>query len=445
MSSTRVVVLGGGIAGLTASRELQNAGVEVQLFESGSQVAGLASTHRDPDGFSFDLGAHFITNRLAAAVGISAECRVVRRYGEMVRLDGHFYGYPTGLLANPRLLMSAISSRVAGPHGDPDSAQEWFRQEYGRQLADRVALPLLEAWSGVDPRELSADVGEKIPGTIAHTLYLRAAAKVTRRAVAIGYCNTQPQSASVFHVYPRDGVSTVCEALARDLGDSVHLDSPVEAILADDQSVRAVRVGGTEVEADAVVSTAPINRLPSIVEGTDQLEPFAKLEFRPMILANLKLEGRGLLPDTVTWFPDERPFFRATEAPISMPWLAPAGKTTILCDIGAEVGDPLWTLDDEAIAGLCRRHLTDVVPDVEHRYIGCHVARTPIAYPVFRRSYDHVRRSLHERGTGISGLLSIGRNGGFRHDLMEDVYWRTIASVRQWLRASENGRATIQD
>ena len=80
MNPTRVVVLGGGIAGLTAARELKIAGVETLLFEAGPKVAGLASTERDPDGFSFDLGAHFITNRLAAEVGIGDRCRVVRRY-----------------------------------------------------------------------------------------------------------------------------------------------------------------------------------------------------------------------------------------------------------------------------------------------------------------------------------------------------------------------------
>lgn len=115
MTPTRVVVLGGGIAGLTAARELKNAGVETLLFKAGPKVAGLASTERDPDGFSFDLGAHFITNRLAAAVGIGDRCRVVRRYGEMVRLGGRSHRYPTGLLANPRFLMSAIASRTKPP------------------------------------------------------------------------------------------------------------------------------------------------------------------------------------------------------------------------------------------------------------------------------------------------------------------------------------------
>jgi hypothetical protein len=54
------------------------------LFEAGNKIAGLASSFRDPDGFTYDFGAHFVTNRLADAIGVSTECRVVKHYGETV-------------------------------------------------------------------------------------------------------------------------------------------------------------------------------------------------------------------------------------------------------------------------------------------------------------------------------------------------------------------------
>jgi hypothetical protein len=34
----------------------------------------------------------------------------------------------------------------------------------------------------------------------------------------------------------------------------------------------------------------------------------------------------------------------------------------------------------------------------------------------------------------VTDLLSVGRNGEFAHILMEDVYWRTLARVRTWMR-----------
>jgi hypothetical protein len=67
------------------------------------------------------------------------------------------------------------------------------------------------------------------------------------------------------------------------------------------------------------------------------------------------------------------------------------------------------------------------------------VLRQPLGYPVFHRSYEADRQRL-ERGTGIAGLLSIGRNGEFDHILMEDIYWRTLAKVEAWLAAPTIGR-----
>ncbi len=433
----RVAVLGAGIAGLVAAEELRRRGVEPLVYEAGPKVAGMAESHHDPDGFSYDTGAHFITNRLATAIGVNNRCRTVRRYGESVYdADGGVAGYPFGLLRDPRYVVSALAAKGRGLRGgaDPVTAADFFRAEYGRGLADDVVLPLIEAWSGAPADRLAAAVGQKIPSSIVHTMVLKAAAKVTRRAVAIGYCNEKPQSVDVWHVYPEGGVSLLCETLADALGDAISLDTPVEKVLVEDERVVGVRVRGEVVEVDAVVSTAPVSVLPRIVEGTTRLDRLAELRFRPMVFANLRFEGRGLLPDVVMWVPDHSfETFRLTEAPLSMPWLAPEGKTMITVDIGTEVGSAIWTMDDEALGERCLTELERLVPDARRRYLGCRVVKTPIAYPVFSIDYEDARADLAAHGTGVDGLLSVGRNGEFDHILMEDIYWRTKARVQHWV------------
>jgi protoporphyrinogen oxidase len=133
------------------------------------------------------------------------------------------------------------------------------------------------------------------------------------------------------------------------------------------------------------------------------------------------------------WFPEkEFPFFRLTEATISMPWLAPEGKTIITVDIGCEKDDEIWTMDEEKLAELCLQHLTSVIPDAKKRFLGSNVIRTPIAYPIFLNEYEQERRNF-EQSTNIENLLSVGRNGEFSHMFMEDVYWRTQKKVRNLL------------
>ena len=162
------------------AHELERHGIDAQVYEAGPRAAGMAATHLDADGFSYDVGAHFMTNRFLAAVGMGSSARLVPRYAEVVRLgDGSYPRYPIGLLGVPRFVASAARERLTRPPRDLSIAADRFRREYGPALADEVALPLLEAWSGRPADQLSASVIDKIPTSIAQTIFLRAAQRVT--------------------------------------------------------------------------------------------------------------------------------------------------------------------------------------------------------------------------------------------------------------------------
>jgi len=425
-----VAIVGAGLAGLVAARELHRGGVPLRVYEASPRIAGLATSFRDSDGFTSDFGAHFITNRLADAVGVRAQCRDVRYYGETVFVRGRTYSYPFGLMRSPRYVGSALVTRAAGAVGRreaPASAIDWYRANYGRALADEVAAPLVEAWSGVPASELAPSViAPQLDRGTLHVLKLKLASRLTRRAVANGYSREMPESPDVWHVYPEGGVSLLCERLAEGLEDAIQLRSPVEAIYVEGDRAVGVRGGGQDVAASAVVSTAPVHILAKLVRGTTAFQHLARFRYRPMILVNLRFEGRCLLPDVVTWVPERHfPFFRLTEATTSMPWLAPPGKTVITADIGCEVGDAMWTMPDDELARLCVEHLEAIVPAAKRRFLSAQVLRTPVAYPVFLREYEAERQAL-EHATPVRGLRSIGRNGEFAHILMEDVYWRTL-------------------
>src|SRR4051794_14337935 len=435
MSAIRppVAVVGAGLAGLVAARLLQRRGIPVVVYEAGRHVAGLARSFRDDAGFTHDFGAHFITNRLAAALGIGRYCRDVRRYGEAVVLRGKAYSYPFGLLATSRFLLGALAARAGRRRASkPESAAEWYRREYGTPLAEEVAIPLVESWSGAPATDLAPSViPPQVDRGTPHVLGLKLASWLTGRAVANGYSREKPESPHVWHVYPEGSLGFVCDKLAGELPNLIRLESPVQAILVEDGRVKGVRVAGQEQEVSAVFSTAPVHILAKLVQGTQALTSLARFRYRPLALINMRFEGRGLLPDVVTWTPERHlPFFRITEAPRSMPWLAPEGKTMLTVDVGCEVGDPVWSMADEALAALCLEGLEAVVPGIKRRYLGCGVLRTPVAHPVFLREYEAERLEL-EAGLPVSGLHSIGRNGEFAHILMEDVYWRTLRKVHQ--------------
>jgi protoporphyrinogen oxidase len=269
---------------------------------------------------------------------------------------------------------------------------------------------------------------------LANVFWLKAAAWASKRAVANGYSREKAESANVWHVYPRGGVVELCQRLAAGLEDRISVNGRVEAILVEDGRVQAVQVNGNTLEVSAVISTAPLHVLPRLVRGTSALDPLSRLRYRPIVLASLRFRGRPLLPAVTTWIPErQHPFFRLTEVPQAVPFLAPEGMTLINADIGCETDSDYYKMADDAIGELCVEHLATVFPGIRERYDGCRVVRTPIGYPVYLRAYEDLRLSL-EAGMPVEGLYSIGRNGEFAHILMEDIYWRTLERMRK-LRA----------
>lgn len=443
-----VLVFGAGVAGLTAASQLARRGVHHRIFEAGPRIAGMADSHVGLDNFSIDIGAHFITNRFAAACGISAECLTLERYGELFHLaSGRQLHYPFDLLKSPRYVAGAVKQRLAGlrgARGPYENVAERFVHEYGAAVAAEVAIPVVGAWSGLPAEQLAPSVADKIPLSLLKTVWLRTAQHLTRRAVAIGYCRDQPENAGVYHVYPKQGLVEVCRALAATLPTPVEVNHPAQKIYVEGGRVVGARVAGIDLDASAVISTLPLHRLHQLVDGSSATERFAGFRFRGLVLVNLKLEGRGLLPETIVWTPTGFPFFRLNEAPLAMPWLAPEGKTVVLCELGAQPGDAVWTMPDAQAIRLCCERLASFIPDVDQRLIGAEVMRQPLAYPLYACAYEAERREFELHGSGIEGLLSIGRNGEFEHLLMEDIYWRTIRRVERLASGLQTRPGTVQ-
>ena len=164
-----------------------------------------------------------------------------------------------------------------------------------------------------------------------------------------------------------------------------------------------------------------------------------------MVFVNMRFKLRGILPDVVLWTPArDLPFFRLTEASLSMPWLAPPEKTLVTADLGCVVGDKIWSMSESDLGELCLDAMSRIIPGVREAYLGCRILRPPFAYPVFLREYEPERCRFRE-DTGVQGLYSIGRNGEFDHLLTEDVYWRTLARIPQIVDFLSHSVATEGD
>lgn len=94
LSRIRVVVAGGGLAGLSAARELQRQGLLVHLVEARDRLGGRVHTVRDADGLHVEAGGEFIDHPHDAIRSLAADLRLplrrVLRAGFGLALhDGH--------------------------------------------------------------------------------------------------------------------------------------------------------------------------------------------------------------------------------------------------------------------------------------------------------------------------------------------------------------------
>jgi len=175
----RVVVVGGGISGLSTAYYLSKGGAASIILESRSRLGGVIQTERvegctlegGPDSF---LAAKPAAAELAAELGLSGEIissndhlrkTYVRRRGRLIPLpDGLMMMVPTKIMPlvttglvgwGTKLRMGMELMRAPKPHPGDESVSEFIREHYGAEAVDYLAEPLLSGIYGGNPDDLS--------------------------------------------------------------------------------------------------------------------------------------------------------------------------------------------------------------------------------------------------------------------------------------------------
>ena len=168
----KVLVVGAGVAGLTAARDLADAGHEVVVIEGAERIGGKLR-RLAVAGVVVDVGAEAMLNRrpegveLARRLGLDvvhptdAASRVWTR-GELRPLPRTLMGAPLDLddlaasgVLTPEGLARARDERVSPIEGDV-SVGDLVAQRYGDEVTERLVEPLLGGVYAGRAREISA-------------------------------------------------------------------------------------------------------------------------------------------------------------------------------------------------------------------------------------------------------------------------------------------------
>jgi oxygen-dependent protoporphyrinogen oxidase len=279
----RIVILGGGISGLSAAFRLlelsakHEAPLEVALLEGGPRLGGALHTIRE-QGFIAEAGADsFLTEKpwaldLVRRLGLQGELVGTReefRRTCVVR-NGALVEIPEGfsLLAPARLLpmlrspllsplgkaRMAIEPLIPRRRGNSDeSLASFVSRRLGREVLERIAQPLAGGIYTADPEHLSlhatqprfADM-EARHGSVMRGLRAAARAHDAKSGKSGKLGGTSGARWSLF-VSLRGGISTLIDALAQRLGER----KPRWCVVVAD---------GGRLEADAVICALPAHR-----------------------------------------------------------------------------------------------------------------------------------------------------------------------------------------
>jgi monoamine oxidase len=146
------LIIGGGIAGLTAARHLTEAGLRVVLLEARGCLGGRIYTQHTAQ-FPVELGAEFVHGRPQEILGLAAEAAV-----PLVPVEGSFRRRINGAWAESDHLMEKVDQLFASlPADGPDQSFRYYLDRSGTD--DKVkqqALRYVEGFHAAEPSLISA-------------------------------------------------------------------------------------------------------------------------------------------------------------------------------------------------------------------------------------------------------------------------------------------------
>lgn len=358
MRTGRVVIIGGGAAGLSAAYTLRKRGIKPLLLEANDQVGGRFGGD-SVDGFRIDAGADFFCSSYDEAFRICKDLGLSLQRSEMDLgwfIDGR-WTMSTPVKSVGTLLRNWDLMRVSGVLSlgalGPALRLVGAIKRQAKYLNFDSACRIVE----LDGDETFGDYLDKIglPGSFKATV--RGFLEMTMghvedsgSAYMRAYLAEMLLKADQLYV-PERGVGSLADALAETCRGSIRTSAPVRRVVIRDGLAKSVVLDGSSVEADAFICAVPATKVPDLVCGLPRgiREALAKVTYSTGCRVVIGLDHPPL---PLGWhgalYPeDDTPLL--LDRSINLPACVPPGKSTLDMLVGRNRAAELIQLDDDEI------------------------------------------------------------------------------------------------
>lgn len=386
-SPGRVIVVGGGICGLSAAYALHKAGADFLLIEASQRLGGVIRSE-SVDGFELEGGPDAMLAQkpeglqLARELGLGDQLVPTNpdQRAVYVLLRGRLEPLPDGLLlAVPTRVWPFVTSGLFSwpgklrmgldflmrprPDAPDESIASFLGRHFGQECVERLGEPLLAGIHAGDPTRLSMRC------TFPRFVDIEARYGSLVRGLRALKPPSRPGAAPPAAFYSlRGGLAALVAALqARLPAERVRLGQPVTALERAPGGF-AVGVGAETLTARAVIVTAPAPRAAGLVRTLvpRTSEWLASIPFASTATVALgyrredvghPLDGYGLVVPATEGLRTSALSFVSTK----FPGRAPGGQVLLRAFVGGVRDPTALDLDDAALVELVRREMGPVV------------------------------------------------------------------------------------
>ena len=455
--SKRIVILGGGLAGLSCGYELAKRGHSITILEREPHVGGMASSFiEDGDEYwTHDFGPHRFhssdENLIEHVKEILGDNVVWADRLSRIVLFNKFFDYPLNAknaLTNMPFHLTVrafldyfwvrTQDRLGLKKFDDKSFETWVTRRFGKTLYRIFFGQYTEKAWGMPPSQISADwASQRI--TLLNLLRhdhedgLQAGEEAAPRA----------RSCTDF-MYPKHRRHRRTRARLRarrsrsdGRSDRDQLDSP-----AIKHAPTKAACGSHSIEfrkrgekSEFITGDEYINDDPGHRDGQAQRRPakppeagqagdqVASLNYVAIVFVYLKINKRAASrPDNWVYLPEkgpDRPPHLASSSNFSEVPARPPGKTMICAEITCRRGDEIWRMGEDDLRDLAERDLVSVGLIDKGQIEGAFIKRIPYAYPVYDLEYAGHLEPIQKYLAGLKGMVTTGRQGNFRYNNMD--------------------------
>jgi oxygen-dependent protoporphyrinogen oxidase len=434
----RVIVVGGGISGLSAAYDLTRAGIDCTLIEKQPRLGGVIET-RAADGCTLECGPDSFLSAKPAALALIRELGLeadligsndrqrttyIWKHGRLVALpEGVMMIVPSRvwpmvkspLLSWPtKFRMGLEYFRKPDPRlaGRDRSVAEFVADHFGREALDYMAEPLLSGVYGGDPAQLS--VRSVLPRFVEmearYGSLVRGVLESRKHARAGGAAAPAP----LFQTLKR-GLSTLVDALASGVQVCRAEAETIERTTVENTgSGFRIRAGGSWIDAAHLVIACPAWAASRLVAGVDQplAQALGGIDYSSSVTLSLIYRASdfdGMRAGFGFLVPKkERARLAAcTFVGAKFPYRVPEDRIALRCFFGGTGDAAVLSESDESLVAIAREELRRIL-GLTAEPVSYLAARWPRSMAQYTVGHAQRLEQIRKRVDAIPGLYLAG-------------------------------------